>query len=336
MVWRANPFWRRGGAPAAFCLAEKGRQAYHCASDGELYEVVVYCNTVYARPGQSHPSPSNPVGWRPATCGDMASRAIFASRVRAIPGTHRGEPRADGSMSGNDQTLVHFYRAVVAHADVWRQRTDATTNWAAATTAGMISIAFGTDTPHFILLLALCFDTIFLLMESRRYQMYDLWRRRFHWLNRYVIAPVLSDASALPAEVRRDKLDELARDLGRTIPHLRLAAAVGYRIHRNYGYLFGIGLLAWGLKLSVHPDPAAGVVEFVDRARIGALPGTGVLLLVLMFIGGVSLLALRAPSDRMIGWEETPSRYDHWRKRGRSRRGREPEGQEIPSAPVDG
>ena len=39
--------------------------------------------------------------------------------------------------------LVHFYRAVVSHADVWRQRMDATTNWAAATTAAMVTFAFG-------------------------------------------------------------------------------------------------------------------------------------------------------------------------------------------------
>lgn len=44
----------------------------------------------------------------------------------------------------DNTTLTHFYRAVVGHADVWRQRMDATTNWAAATTAGMITFAFST------------------------------------------------------------------------------------------------------------------------------------------------------------------------------------------------
>lgn len=71
----------------------------------------------------------------------------------------------------SEQMLVHFYRAVVAHMDVWRQRMDATTNWAAATAAGMITFAFGTpSSPHFVLLLALVFQGVFLLMESRRYQ----------------------------------------------------------------------------------------------------------------------------------------------------------------------
>src|SRR5690606_19527036 len=82
--------------------------------------------------------------------------------------------------------VVHFYRAVVAHMDVWRQRMDATTNWAAATTAGMVTFSFGApESPHFTLLLAAAFDVMFLLMESRRYQIFDLWRRRFRLLNRY-------------------------------------------------------------------------------------------------------------------------------------------------------
>lgn len=41
------------------------------------------------------------------------------------------------------RTLVHFYRAVVSHADVWRQRMDAAMNWAAAATAAIVTIAFG-------------------------------------------------------------------------------------------------------------------------------------------------------------------------------------------------
>lgn len=89
--------------------------------------------------------------------------------------------------------LVHFYRGVVGHADVWRQRMDATTNWAAAVTAGMVTFAFGDSrTPHIVLLLAIGFNVIFLLMESRRYQIHDLWRRRFRTLNQYLIAPVLA------------------------------------------------------------------------------------------------------------------------------------------------
>lgn len=80
-----------------------------------------------------------------------------------------GPEPADGGVMTSSLTqpvLVHFYRAVVAPMDVWRQRMDATTNWAAATGAGMITFTFSTPAaPHYVLLLALFFQLVFLLME---------------------------------------------------------------------------------------------------------------------------------------------------------------------------
>jgi uncharacterized membrane protein len=244
-----------------------------------------------------------------------------------------GETPVPDAQRSSDQVLVHFYRAVVGHADAWRQRMDATTNWAAATTAGMISVSFSATAPHFVLLLALAFDTMFLFMESRRYQIYDLWRRRVQWLNRYYISPALSSSPVDP-EVTRAKLDDLAADLGRTVPHLSLSHAIGYRIQRNYGYLFGVALLAWMLKLSMHPQ--SGDPEVVlESARVGILPGATVVALVVAFVLGAALLALRAPSDKMVGWEEAPSRLRRWRERRRPPPGKELEGDDVPPPPLE-
>lgn len=235
----------------------------------------------------------------------------------------------------SDQVLVHFYRAVVTHADAWRQRMDATTNWAAATTAAMISVSFSGDAPHFVLLLTLGFDTMFLLMESRRYQVYDLWRRRVHWLNRYYVTPALSPALAPPPEVTQGALDELAADLGRTIPHICLRDAIGYRVQRNYGYLFAVGLLGWILKLGVDPVQAETVGELARRARVGPFPGEAVFLAVALVMGTIAFVAILAPTERMIGWTEAPSRWKRWQDRRRGPK-REPlEGGEIPPAPMD-
>jgi uncharacterized membrane protein len=215
--------------------------------------------------------------------------------------------------------LVHFYRAVVAHMDVWRQRMDATTNWAAATTAAMVTFSFSSaETPHFVLLLALAFDAMFLLMESRRYQIFDLWRRRFRVLNRFYVAPVLTATG----EISEEGAEALARvgvDLGMLIPHLALLEAAGYRIRRNYGYLFTVGFAAWVLKLEVHPVPAESWEELVARAGIGVVPGEAVGLLVLVAITVCAALALRAPSERMLNWADVPSPFGRWL---RSRRGR--------------
>lgn len=213
----------------------------------------------------------------------------------------------------SEAVLVHFYRAVVAHADVWRQRMDQTTNWAVVTTAAMISFTFSTPVaPHFVLLLALVFDGMFLLMESRRYQTYDLWRRRFRTLNQYMIAPALSATEVPDEEAVDEQLARVAADLGRTVPHLELSHAVGYRVRRNYGYLFTISLFAWVVKLEMHPLPARSVEEFLRRADVGFIPGPVILLGIAAAAAGMALLAVRAPTEQMLGWAEIPSPWSQW------------------------
>ncbi|MBA3558347.1 MAG: DUF2270 domain-containing protein [Gemmatimonadaceae bacterium] len=211
----------------------------------------------------------------------------------------------------SNAVLVHFYRAVVSHADAWRQRMDATTNWAAATTAGMVTFAFGDPgAPHLLLLLAGGFDVMFLLMESRRYQIYDLWRRRFRTLNQYLIAPVLSPERGPDAAAVAENLGNIASDLGRTVPHLHFSEAIGYRLRRNYGYLFGAILLAWLAKLEMHPRGARGLAELVDRAGIGTIPGSWIMAGLGVLTLGFVIMGLRAPSEHMIQWTTVPSPAD--------------------------
>ena len=217
-----------------------------------------------------------------------------------------------------EQTLVHFYRAVVAHMDVWRQRMDATTNWAAATSAGMITFAFSTPTsPHFVLLLALGFQSVFLLMESRRYQTFDLWRHRFRALNRHLVGPSLRGDVEMPAESRA-ALATLAQDLGRLVPQIGLAPAIGYRIRRNYGYLFLVTLLSWILRLELLAGADGGVREVVAEARIGPLSGELVLGGVLAAALSGVLLGFLAPTERMLDWVAVPPPLSRWK---RSRQG---------------
>lgn len=203
--------------------------------------------------------------------------------------------------------MVHFYRAVVSHADVWRQRMDATTNWAAATTAGMVTFAFGDPAaPHVVLLLAIAFDVIFLVMESRRYQTYDLWRRRFRTLNHYFIAPTLAPGTG-PSEAEiREHFALLAGDLGRTVPHLGMAEAVGYRIRRNYGFLFLLALASWLLKLEMHPTSADNWAVIIDRAAVGNVPGEWVGGAVVALVLLAVVLASRAPTEQMLHWTTLP------------------------------
>jgi uncharacterized membrane protein len=44
--------------------------------------------------------------------------------------------------------MVHFFRAEIQRANVWRQRLDTTTNWAVVTTGAAISFAFTQSGGH--------------------------------------------------------------------------------------------------------------------------------------------------------------------------------------------
>lgn len=214
-------------------------------------------------------------------------------------------------MQDPSNAIVHFYRASVMHADVWRRRLDATTNWAVVSTAAIVTFAFSSpDTPHFVLLLAVPFGSVFLLMESRRYQTFDVWRRRVQLLNRWVIVPALVPANAPPDDEVEAGLAEIASSLGTSVPPLSLLNAMGYRLRRNYGLLFLAVLAAWLLKIGYQPTVVASGGEFVDRAGIGLVPGVGVLSIAGLFVLGATFVALRARTERMAGWTELPSPLD--------------------------
>ena len=210
-------------------------------------------------------------------------------------------------MKQTPTSVVHFYRATVMHADLWRRRLDVTTNWSVVTTAGIITFAFSeVNHPHISILVAFPFTWLFILMESRRYQMYDMWRHRVRLLNRFVIAPALSSQ-----EIRQERidleLDHLAHQLGTSIPRLQLRDAVGYRIRRNYGLIFGAIFIMWVIKLFAHPRAGGSLSEILSRGQIGSVPGVVVFALVLALCLYAFYLGARAPTERMRDWIQLPS-----------------------------
>lgn len=53
----------------------------------------------------------------------------------------------------SDELLAHLYRGQLARADTWRQRLDATSNWAVMLTAALLTWIFSsTSNPHYVLL----------------------------------------------------------------------------------------------------------------------------------------------------------------------------------------
>ena len=176
--------------------------------------------------------------------------------------------------------FVHYYRAIVGRADTWRMRMDTTTNWAIGATAALISFSLGdAELPHFVVFLSSFLTFIFLLLEARRLTFYHLWQQRALLLERFLVAPAATvdgwDAADLEALGR-----DLSPHLGRTVPTMSMRKAISRRLRRVYVYLFVAQVLAWSLKLSMHPVDATSWSEYVGRAAIGPLSGAAFMTLV--------------------------------------------------------
>ena len=75
--------------------------------------------------------------------------------------------------------MVHFYRGEIQRSNIWRNRLDATTNWAVITGGATLSFVFSSpDNPHFAIPINSILVSIFLFMEARRYRYYEVWANR--------------------------------------------------------------------------------------------------------------------------------------------------------------
>lgn len=172
--------------------------------------------------------------------------------------------------------LIHLYRGELGRMTVYRTRLDTTTNWAVGTSAALTTFALGQErAPHFVFLLAIFLDLIFLSMEIRRFRFYELVRMRVRLLEVGFYATVLGKTP------REGWEEALWRSLETpTVPIGRLQAA-SVRLRRNYLWLFLAMYLGWLVKLSFGP---AGLI---DSAAVGILPGA-----LILGIAVVLLLAL--------------------------------------------
>jgi len=211
-------------------------------------------------------------------------------------------------MTEPSTAVIHFYRASSAHADVWRQRLDITTNWAIVTNAAILSFALSNpQTPHFVLLMVLVIDLFFLIMESRRYQVYNMWHHRIRVLQQYVFAEALAGHSCEDNETIQEKLSDLADHLGDSVPRISLFDAIGFRIRRNYFYILLFTIGAWLIKLQIHPERPAALAEYIARAAMGPFSGQMVFAGVILLLFFAAVLAISAPSDSLVDWTLRPS-----------------------------
>lgn len=185
--------------------------------------------------------------------------------------------------------MVHLYRGEIARSNVWRIRLDNTTNWAVITTAAVLTFAFSSvEHSHVVILISMALVFLFLMIESRRYRYYELWSLRLRLMETEFFATMLRP----PFTPHPDWAPRLVDTLMTPQFPINYWEAIGRRLRRNYIWLFMVLGMAWALKLTLHPELTREVNVFLDRARVGLLPGTFVVLGVAAFYFAVVTVGL--------------------------------------------
>nr|WP_284498335.1 DUF2270 domain-containing protein [Legionella maioricensis] len=196
--------------------------------------------------------------------------------------------------------LAHYHRAEIGRMAGWRDRIDRTSNWAITAVAAMLSLSLSTPLAHHgLLLFAMILVLLLLLIESRRYRFFDVYRGRVRLLERNYFAPMFLASRVMDGS--------WARILGQDLrePHFQMSfgAAMSRRLRRNYVWMFLILLMAWTLKISspklqitgAHQEMAISFGQIVRNAALGPISGWAVLACVALFYGWIAYACLRSP-----------------------------------------
>lgn len=197
--------------------------------------------------------------------------------------------------------ITHFYRGELGRIMVWRERFDATTNWAIVASGSLA--AFAVQTPALLneaMLITLCVLGFFALIEARRFRFYDAFRARVRMLEVHFIAPTLlgHDRRLLQGPWR----EQLAEDLITPTFKCTFLFALGRRFKRVYFalHLFVIG--GW-FALRLLNMQAPTFERWVASFEVGWLPGAYVLLLLLGYYTVLGVLILRSGALRATSGE---------------------------------
>jgi uncharacterized membrane protein len=181
----------------------------------------------------------------------------------------------------------------------WRDRIDRTTNWAITVAGAMLSVSLSTPTSHHgVLLFAMVLVLLLLVIESRRYRFFDVYRARVRRLERQYYARIFSPADE---GGETEWMRELSDDLKKPVFLMSRSLAFSRRLRRNYIWMFLILLVAWLLKISspklmAEGEPgrfAQSLSEWTNSAALGPLPGWMVFVAVAAFYCWILYAALR-------------------------------------------
>ncbi|MCI0520222.1 MAG: DUF2270 domain-containing protein [Chloroflexi bacterium] len=184
--------------------------------------------------------------------------------------------------------MVHFFRAEISRANVWRQRLDATTNWAVLVTGAAFTIAFNPTGFHGVIILNTLLITLFLVIEARRYRYYELWSYRVRLMETDFYAAMLVP----PFHPAPEWAESLAENLLHPTYPITMWEAFGRRFRRNYMWIYVFLGIAWIAKLALLSPDVHNFWDLVANAAIGAIPGWAVFTAGVLFNGGLFVVGL--------------------------------------------
>src|ERR1700732_5027255 len=100
--------------------------------------------------------------------------------------------------------LAHFHRAEIARMAGWRDRIDRTTNWAITVVGAMLSVSLSAPSAHHgVVLFAMLLVSLLLVIETRRYRFFDVYRARVRRLERNYFAQLFAPGPELDGDSAR-------------------------------------------------------------------------------------------------------------------------------------
>lgn len=203
--------------------------------------------------------------------------------------------------------MGHMYRGEVGRTTSWRARLDRTTNWAVIITATLLTWGFSSESrPHYILLIGMVMVSVFLGIETRRYQTYDIWRSRVRMLEENVFANLLDPEGVEHTNWRELLSDDLKNPKIKT----PIFEAISRRLRRIYLPLFIVLLVAWIVRLIVFPTTQNKIIK---EASLGGIPGLIIIATVIIFYIAIFIIVLWPKSRYAKGEFKKTEKPGEWK-----------------------
>jgi uncharacterized membrane protein len=218
---------------------------------------------------------------------------VLLPNERGRPAPH--EPLNPGQLNA----LIHLYRAEVGRMVGYRQRLDTTTNWSITSSALVTTFSLGNPAiPHAAFLFLMVINIFFLGVEARRFRVYEAARYRVLLLEHYFYPEILDEAS--PRDWRRALIEALRTPY--SYPPVGLMGAIGWRLRRNYIWIYFAVLLTWVAKLEIGTS-VSGTEDLITAAAIGHVPGAVIWAVVVVWYVALVAVALLAQRSYPMGNE---------------------------------